>query len=82
MKPSHHWCLHLPDQLRDYGPVPNFWSFTVERLNKILKGLNTNHQKGGRLEVTMMRYKERDAQIVNLVHIGTVYALGCKSHDQ
>ncbi|KZV63255.1 hypothetical protein PENSPDRAFT_758090 [Peniophora sp. CONT] len=66
MKPNHHWCMHIFDQLRDYGPVPNFWSFTVERLNKIMKGFNLNHWGGGRLEVTLMRYKERDAQVREL----------------
>ena len=31
MKPNHHWALHLPDQLRDFGPVYGFWTFLGER---------------------------------------------------
>ena len=36
IKPNHHWCTHLFDQILDYGPVYGFWSFTYERLNKSL----------------------------------------------
>ncbi|KAJ7312545.1 hypothetical protein DFH08DRAFT_918005 [Mycena albidolilacea] len=53
--PNHHWAVHVPDQLIDYGPVYNFWAFLTERLNKILKNLNSNNWTGGQLEVSMMR---------------------------
>ncbi|KAJ7598689.1 hypothetical protein C8J56DRAFT_708797, partial [Mycena floridula] len=43
MKPNHHWVIHLPPQIRDYGPVYNFWAFLTERLNKILKNMNSNN---------------------------------------
>ncbi|KII89951.1 hypothetical protein PLICRDRAFT_571426 [Plicaturopsis crispa FD-325 SS-3] len=34
MKPNHHWSVHTPEQIRDYGPVYNFWCFLSERLNE------------------------------------------------
>ncbi|KAJ7114850.1 hypothetical protein C8R44DRAFT_880917 [Mycena epipterygia] len=55
MKPNHHWAVHIPDQILDYGPVYTFWAFLTERLNKVLKNLNSNNWTGGRLEVSMMR---------------------------
>ncbi|KAJ7729850.1 hypothetical protein DFH07DRAFT_756569 [Mycena maculata] len=55
MKPNHHWAVHIPDQILDYGPVYTFWAFLSERLNKFLKNLNSNNWTGGRLEVSMMR---------------------------
>ncbi|KAJ7782582.1 hypothetical protein DFH07DRAFT_864942 [Mycena maculata] len=55
MKPNHHWCVHIPDQVRDYGPLYSFWAFLMERLNKVLKNLNSNNWAGGLLEVSMVR---------------------------
>lgn len=51
------------DQIRDFGPVYGFWSFTVERLNKVLKSYQTNNHNGGELEVTFMREYFRDVRI-------------------
>lgn len=62
MTPNQHWSVHTPDQIRDYGPVYNFWTFMTERLNKILKNINNNHWGGGRLEVSMMRGFGRETQ--------------------
>jgi len=67
MKPSHHWAVHLPDQLRDYGPVYNFWTFLTERLNKLLKSSNTNNWTGGQLEISMMREFQRSTHIQAMV---------------
>ncbi|KAJ7910705.1 hypothetical protein B0H13DRAFT_2660867 [Mycena leptocephala] len=47
LKANHHWAVHVPDQLPDYGPVYNFWAFLTERLNKLLKNLNSNNWTGG-----------------------------------
>lgn len=63
MKPNHHWSVHVPDQLDDFGPVHNFWAFLTERLNKILKDLNSNNWTGGELEVSMMREFHRNAAL-------------------
>ncbi|KAJ7443281.1 hypothetical protein FB451DRAFT_1190185 [Mycena latifolia] len=61
MKPNHHWAVHIMDQISDYGPVYTFWAFLTERLNKVLKNLNSNNWTGGRLEVSMMREFHRSA---------------------
>jgi hypothetical protein len=67
MKPNHHYVVHLPDQLRDFGPVYEFWTFLTERLNKILKSYNSNFWGGGQLEVSMMRHFNREVRVHNLV---------------
>ena len=67
MKPNHHFAVHTATQVRDYGPVYNFWAFLSERLNKIMKSFNLNNWNGGRLEVSMMRAFSRDAFVKKLV---------------
>jgi hypothetical protein len=67
MKPNHHWAVHTPNQLRDYGPVNNIWAFLSERLNKVLKGSNTNGRGGGQIEVSMMREFMRDSRLDAIV---------------
>ncbi|KZT18084.1 hypothetical protein NEOLEDRAFT_1081026, partial [Neolentinus lepideus HHB14362 ss-1] len=67
MKPNHHWVVHLPDQVRDYGAIYNYWLFLVERLNKTLKDYNTNHRGGGELEVTLMHTFQRESRVRALV---------------
>ncbi|KAF8471023.1 hypothetical protein JB92DRAFT_2771868, partial [Gautieria morchelliformis] len=63
MKPKHHYVVHLPAQIRDYGPVYGFWCFLGERLNKILKSFKSNNWGGGQLEVSMIREWGRDVQL-------------------
>ncbi|KAJ7661829.1 hypothetical protein B0H17DRAFT_849898, partial [Mycena rosella] len=53
MKLNHDWVVHVPDQVLDYGPLYSFWAFLTERLNKVLKNLNSNNWSGGLLEVSM-----------------------------
>jgi hypothetical protein len=67
MKPNHHWAVHTPEQIRDYGPVYGFWAFLTERLNKVLKNMNSNNWSGGRLEVSMMREFHRSSQLDGIV---------------
>jgi hypothetical protein len=56
MKPNFHWAVHLEEQICDFGPVYNFWTFLSERLNKLLKSSNSNNwTTGGQLEISMMR---------------------------
>lgn len=69
MTPNQHWSVHTADQILDYGPVYNFWTFMTERLNKILKNINNNHWGGGRLEVSMMRGFGRETQFETMVCI-------------
>jgi hypothetical protein len=73
LKPNHHWAVHIPDQVLDYGPVYGFWSFLTKRLNKVLKNLNSNNWSGGLLEVSMVREFHRMAQLDGLVCQVTQY---------
>ena len=69
LKPNFHWCTHLSDQIRDYGPVYGFWSFTFERLNGVLKNYNTNNHSGGEIEVSFFRSYLRDNRVREIVSI-------------
>ncbi|KAJ7112016.1 hypothetical protein C8R43DRAFT_1040902 [Mycena crocata] len=69
MKPNHHWAVHVPDQVLDYGPLYSFWAFLTERLNKVLKNLNSNGWKGGLLEASMMREFHRTAQLDGMLNL-------------
>ena len=75
IKPNHHWCTHLFDQVLDYGPVYGFWSFTYERLNKVLKSYHTNNHGGGEIEVTFFRSFTREARIYDIVRSFFYYTL-------
>ena len=66
VKPNFHWALHIFDQILDFGPVYNFWAFTSERLNKVLKSYNSNHHAGGALETSLLRSFVRDARLRQL----------------
>jgi hypothetical protein len=55
MKPNHHYSIHTPDFVRDFGPLHGFWTFLFERLNKVLKSYKTNNHSGGQLETTFFR---------------------------
>ncbi|KAJ7770774.1 hypothetical protein B0H16DRAFT_1660942 [Mycena metata] len=63
MKPNHHWAVHIPDEIHDFGRLYSFWAFLTERLNKILKNLNSNNWTGGRVEVSMMREFHRSTKL-------------------
>ena len=67
MKPNHHWCVHLKEQIEDFGPVYSFWTFLGERLNKTLKSFNSNGWTGGQMEISMLRSFGREAQLDALV---------------
>lgn len=47
--------MHMFAQIQDYGPVYGFWLFTFERMNRVLKSINTNNHSGGDIETTYMR---------------------------
>ncbi|KAF8834588.1 hypothetical protein BDN67DRAFT_914663, partial [Paxillus ammoniavirescens] len=67
MKPNFHWAVHLATQIRDYGPVYNFWAFLSERLNKVLKSSNSNNWTGGQIEISMMREFAHGSRLDSLV---------------
>ncbi|KAJ6585872.1 hypothetical protein B0H19DRAFT_1250627 [Mycena capillaripes] len=68
MKPNHHWAVHIPHQVRDFGPLYSFWAFVTERLNKVLKNLKSNIWPGGRLEVSMMREFQQMSSLDGLLN--------------
>ncbi|KAL5521122.1 hypothetical protein ACEPAG_9044 [Sanghuangporus baumii] len=63
VKPNHHYITHIFDQIRSYGPVYGFWTFTGERLNKLLKSIKTNNHSGGEIEVSFFRGFTRDVKL-------------------
>lgn len=67
MKPNHHWVSHIYDQIHDYGPVYGFWTFTSERLNKVLKSFSTNNHDGGEIEMSFLRAFARNARLRHMV---------------
>ncbi|KAG2122289.1 hypothetical protein BD769DRAFT_1670917 [Suillus cothurnatus] len=70
MKPNFHWAVHLEEQIRDFGPDYNFWTFLSERLNKLLKSSNSNNwTTGGLLEISMMRKFIRGIRMDALAHM-------------
>ncbi|KAF8481366.1 hypothetical protein JB92DRAFT_3132926 [Gautieria morchelliformis] len=69
MKPNHHFLMHLPAQIHDYGPVYGFWCFLGEHLNKLLKSFQSNNWGGGQLEVSMMREWGRDVQLHEMLRL-------------
>ncbi|KAJ7637482.1 hypothetical protein B0H17DRAFT_1106908 [Mycena rosella] len=66
MKPDHHWAVHIPDRVPDYGPLYSFWALLTER--------KRNNWTGGLLKVSMMREFHRTAQLdeVNKDALGTI----------
>ncbi|KAL5482971.1 hypothetical protein ACEPAI_9566 [Sanghuangporus weigelae] len=48
------WVLHIFEQIRDFGPVYGFWTFTGECLNKVLKSFKTNNHNGGEIETSFL----------------------------
>lgn len=67
IRPNHHYCIHTPDCVRDFGPLHEFWTFLFERLNKVLKSYKTNNHNGGELEVTFFREFHRTLATSRLV---------------
>ncbi|KAL5535628.1 hypothetical protein ACEPAF_3722 [Sanghuangporus sanghuang] len=63
VKPNHHYITHIFDQICSYGPVYGFWTFTSERLNKLLKSIKTNNHNGGEIEVSFFRGFTRDVRL-------------------
>ncbi|KAJ7198131.1 hypothetical protein GGX14DRAFT_339046, partial [Mycena pura] len=63
MKPNHHWMVHDIDQIVDFGPQHSIWAMLTERLNKLLKNLNSNNWTRGRLEVSMLREFQRHSAV-------------------
>lgn len=67
IRPNHHYAVHTPDSVRDYGPLHEFWTFLFERLNKVLKSYRTSNHAGGELETLFFREFHRTVQETRLV---------------
>ncbi|KAG0703216.1 hypothetical protein DFH29DRAFT_874614 [Suillus ampliporus] len=63
----HHWVMHIFDQLQDYGPVYNFWTFLFECLNKVLKSYSMNNHSNGEIKVTFMRAFQKDVALRDML---------------
>ncbi|KAJ6501497.1 hypothetical protein C8R47DRAFT_1107562 [Mycena vitilis] len=62
IKPNHHYATHTPENVRDYGPLQEFWTFLFERINKVLKSFNSSNHSGGELETSFFREFHRTVQ--------------------
>ncbi|EGG03721.1 uncharacterized protein MELLADRAFT_117259 [Melampsora larici-populina 98AG31] len=61
--PNHHYALHIPDQLRRWGPLNQVSEFAGERLIGMLQGIQTNTHLA-EMDKTMLR---RFAQLQRLM---------------
>ncbi|KAJ7757939.1 hypothetical protein B0H16DRAFT_1822615 [Mycena metata] len=62
IKPNHHYATHTAENVRDYGPLQEFWTFLFERINKVLKSYNSSNHSGGELETSFFREFHRTIQ--------------------
>ncbi|KAJ7749137.1 hypothetical protein B0H16DRAFT_1461303 [Mycena metata] len=62
IKPNHHYATHTAENVRDYGPLQEFWTFLFERINKVLKSYNSSNHSGGELETSFFREFHRTVQ--------------------
>jgi hypothetical protein len=69
VRPNHHYAIHTPECVRDYGPLHEFWTFLFERMNKVLKSYKTSNHSGGELEVSFFREFQRTACESRLVRL-------------
>ncbi|EJU01959.1 hypothetical protein DACRYDRAFT_52480, partial [Dacryopinax primogenitus] len=65
--PTFHWFVHMAVQLQSYGPPHCFWTFLFERLNKVLKTIETNGHKGGAIKLTFAREFKREMSLSQIV---------------
>ncbi|KAJ7748675.1 hypothetical protein B0H16DRAFT_1319717 [Mycena metata] len=67
IKPNHHYATHTAENVRDYGPLQEFWTFLFERINKVLKSYNSSNHSGGELETSFFREFHRTVQTSRIV---------------
>ncbi|KAL0959458.1 hypothetical protein HGRIS_014962 [Hohenbuehelia grisea] len=59
---NHHYCTHIRECIRDFGPLHGFWTFLFERINKVLKSYKTSNHAGDELETSFFRKFHRTIQ--------------------
>lgn len=67
IKPNHHYAMHTPEDVRNYGPLQEYWTFLFERMNKVLKSFNSSNHSGGELETSFFREFHRTVQTSRIV---------------
>lgn len=69
-----HWLSHLPEDIRNFGPVYSFWCFASERFNKTLKNIKINgHVR--QIPMTLMRVFQ------NFAHLREISTFGYDSAE-
>lgn len=69
LHPSLHWStnfhavIHIPENIRCFGPVYNYWCFPSERINFMAKSKNRSGGSGHQSEVVMMRAMVRAREV-------------------
>ena len=67
VNPNHHWVVHIFDQIIDYGPVVNWWTFLFERLKKVLKSYSMNNHDNGEIEISFILAFNHDVALHEMV---------------
>ncbi|KAE8539334.1 hypothetical protein D1P53_004433 [Cryptococcus gattii VGV] len=62
-----HVFKHIPDDIRRFGPVYGYWLFPHERVNKVLKSINTNGPSQNQEQVEQMRGFLRKRQAERII---------------
>ncbi|THU88212.1 hypothetical protein K435DRAFT_680238 [Dendrothele bispora CBS 962.96] len=78
IRPNHHYATHTASNIRNYGPLHEFWTFLFERLNRVLKSYNTANHSGGELEVSFFREFDRTVQHSRLVGFSPCVVRCCR----
>ncbi|KAJ7799473.1 hypothetical protein B0H14DRAFT_3787754 [Mycena olivaceomarginata] len=81
IRPNHHYATHTPQNIRNYGPLHECWTFLFERLNKVLKSYRTLNHAGGELETSFFREFQRTIQQSRLLAQGVREPSGSELRD-
>jgi hypothetical protein len=65
-----HSLSHIPQDIRNFGPVYGYWCFSSERFNKTLKNINTNSHIE-QVPRTLMRTFQQYSHLDDLAACGT-----------
>lgn len=75
LKPNFHWAAHQVEQLYNFGSMSNFWCFLPERLNGVLKNINSNFWKHGVMESTFMHGFLADSAVLRIVVLTYIFSM-------
>ncbi|KAI0027268.1 hypothetical protein K488DRAFT_74674, partial [Vararia minispora EC-137] len=60
IRPNHHYAMHIPECIRDFGPLHCFWTFLFERMNKVPKSYNSSNHSGDNRGTVQALARESD----------------------